>query len=310
MAAPRATVRHLAERWHIGAELAQPHVGEGPILLANYHDLTQTDSRREVIYVEHGAGQTYADFPEHPSYSGGRNGYRAQVRLFLTLNERTAARERAAYPEIPVRVIGSPRLDVLQTVRNDFSNEAQRICRRPLGTAAPWKPVVAFCWHWRCDMVPETYTCWHEYRHDLAALTDRYTILGHGHPRIFAELAGWYEQAGIQPVSDFSDVVAQADVVCFDNTSAGYEAAALDIPVLALNGSKWRRDVHHGLRFWDEVPGPQIDRPADLAAGISTALFASWWVTRRHISGLVYPEATRGRATELAVAAILEHFPG
>jgi UDP-N-acetylglucosamine:LPS N-acetylglucosamine transferase len=61
--------------------------------------------------------------------------------------------------------------------------------------------------------------------------------------RLWAELS-------VRFVPDFNDVVAQADVYITDNSSTLFEAAACGIPVVVLNGAKYRPTVRHGLRFW------------------------------------------------------------
>lgn len=260
----------------------------GLTLIANRHDLTQIHPKRPVAYVEHGAGQTYRDHPSHPSYSGGT--HRAQVVLFLTLNETTAARERAAYPKARVEVVGSPRLDVLTSRRAAAgSTSCPGSCR----------PVVAFAWHWDLALVPETRQTFTFWRPALRGLTEKWEVLGHGHPRIFASLVPHYERMGIEAVEDFGEVVWRADVLAFDNSSAGYEAAALGIPVVALNSPKYRRDVEHGLRFWSDVPGPQCDEHEALPGVLDFSLRQGAWPVR------VYPPATRGRAAQLAADAIV-----
>lgn len=297
-----------------------------PTIVASHPNLTNVYYERPIIYLEHGAGQTYADHPWHPSYSGG--GSRPRVIQFLTLNDTTAARERAAYPNAQVGVVGSLRLDALTSRLATGSNSAQlhagashsTDARRSLprlpavssdndrqGKASrPPRPVVVACaWHWQCSVVPETKPAWEYWRHTFADLVHQgVTVLGHGHPRFYRDLVPMYERHGIEPVADFAEVLERADVLCFDNTSAGYEAAACGLPVVALNAPWYRRDVHHGLRFWDFVPGPQADTPDDLWPAIEQALEPHWAERRAEVSAVVYPAHTRGHAARLAASKV------
>jgi hypothetical protein len=304
IAAHRSVVAHLRERHGIDAEWAVPHFPGGPVLVASYADYTQVYPGRRVAYLEHGAGQTYGDGLDwHPSYSGGTN--RQRVASFLTLNPTTAEREQARYPEASVVVVGSPRLDELESrVRQILARVyAEKNTLETTGRY-PFRPVVACAWHWNTRIVPETRTAWPAWRHTFADLArNGYTVLGHGHPRIWKELRPWCERHGIEPVADSAELLARADVLCFDNSSIGYEAAALGVPVVALNAPWYRRDVHHGLRFWDLVPGPQADVPDMVMDAIATSMSDEWALERARIASLVYPSSTRGNAARLAADA-------
>ncbi len=273
--------------------LGYPHRDGGPVIVAGHNDMAQCPDRH-FIFLEHGAGQTYLGI-DSPSYSGGK---RPRVALFLTLNEQTAARERATNPDTPVEIIGSPRVDELTRHAYD-----RRGTRPP---AAP--PVVAFCWHAHIKIAPETRATYPYWWPAVKALhaSGAFEVLGHGHPREWRKLRGWYEKAGIEAVEEFSEVVARADLVCVDNSSTLYEAAACGLPVLALNHPAYRRDVEHGLRFWNAIPGVQCDDPERLPQRIALALADPHDIAneRQLIVDEVYPPWTRGRAAELAVAAI------
>lgn len=297
----RSLVAHAARRGVTGT-IGYPHHSGPPVIAANHHDYLQTHAKRPVLYVEHGAGQTYpGTWPDHPSYSGGRD--RDRVALFLTLNETTAARERAAYPDTPVAVIGSAHLDALASDVGALRSAVGS------GLSSPCSgPAVAFAWHWRCNLLPETQTAFPHWTPAVRALAQSgaWCVLGHGHPRVFAELVRHYQRMGVTPVRDLRDVLGLCHVLAFDNSSAGYEAAALGIPVVALNAPWYRKQVHHGLRFWDAIPGPDVDNPEDLAGALEEAQTPAWALRRAEITDAVYPPATRGRAADLAVGAITE----
>jgi UDP-N-acetylglucosamine:LPS N-acetylglucosamine transferase len=55
---------------------------------------------------------------------------------------------------------------------------------------------------------------------------------------------------GIEPVRSFDDVIERANVYITDGSSTLYEFAAVGGPVVTLNPPFYRRDVHHGLRWW------------------------------------------------------------
>lgn len=269
----------------------------GPVVCASWGDLREVRRLgRPVVFCEHGAGQSYGS--RHPSYVGGRN--RESVVLFLVPNQQAAARNRRFYPRIPNIVIGSPRVDQLRRIR-----------RRPEATTA------AISFHWRCRVAPESESAADHYvpalatvRESLAA--DGIVMVGHGHPRIFDELAPVYEKAGIEPVRSFAEVVARADVFACDNSSALFEFAALDRPVVVLNCPRYRKKAHHGLRFWDEADvGVQIDGPDDLPGGFREALAdcPARQDARRASVGRVYPAAA-GTAARLAADAVATHVAG
>lgn len=250
-------------------------------------------------FIAEGFASHNSDHDWHPAYSGGTG--RDRVAVFLTVNEMTAARERARYPDAQVVVVGSTRLDTLL---------ATRAPRGPLP-----RPVVAVAFHWNWNGVPETRESWSYWRaavRDLAA-SGTVEVLGHGHPRMFADLVRFYTRFGIEPVADLADVVARADLICVDNTSAGPEfAAATGRPVLWLNAPWYRRDVEHGGRFWD-WPNGQVccDEPAGLPDAVRAALDdpPSVRSARARMVDVIYPASTRGHAGRLAADAVLAAVP-
>lgn len=298
----RPNTKRVDDRWGLTVQAGYPHTGREPCLVANVHDLTQVASGRPAIFVEHGAGQTYTDggnllVEQHPSYAGGDN--RHAVRLFLAINETTAAKDRARYPDARVEVVGSPWVDHLAEVRRD----------RYYGGLAQQLPIVAFCWHYDLAIVPETRSArsyWWETMRELHA-DGEYLVAGSGHPRAYRDerLAERYQALGIPSWADLAQVVAHADVLCFDNTSAGFEAMAAGVPVVALNAPWYRKDVHHGLRFW-EVPDLRVDDPDRLRGALR---YLSRPTSRTDVIHDQARDAARifahqGSATERAVAAI------
>lgn len=226
-----------------------------PVLVASYGDVKRArkQGRKRIAFMEHGAGQSYGT--GHGSYAGGRD--RDDVSLFLMPNAYSAALWRKAYPDAQVVVVGCPKLDTL-----------------PKRGSGP--PTIAIGFHWDCYLVPETISAFSHFRHVLPDLAKAYNLIGHGHPRAIAgppSLERRYRRLQIPLVRDFADVCRQADLFICDNSSALFEFAATGRPVVVLNQPLYRRDVHHGLRFWDAANvGVQVDHPRDLIASVAKAL--------------------------------------
>lgn len=239
-------------------------------LVASYGDMKKA---RRLGYgnfarLEHGIGQSYGT--RHPSYAGG--GDADDVSLFLMPNQHSADCWQTAYPNAQVEIVGSPRLD--------------QVPRRQAGHG----PVVALSFHWRCTVAPETQPAFPHFARALRPLARLAKVIGHAHPRILADLEPYYRQAGIEVVADFDEVCRRADVYVCDNSSTMYEFAASGRPVVTLNAPEYRRDVHHGLRFWDAIPGVQVDEPDDLIRAVETALAdrPALRAAREHALDIVY----------------------
>lgn len=266
---------------------------------------------RRFTFLEHGAGQAYLGDGgiRHPSYAGGVD--REDVELFLVPNEYSAALWRASYPAARVAVIGCPKLDEL-----------------PKRESGPG-PVVALTWHWPAFVAPEAGTAIGHYMRILPELAKAFTVIGHAHPK--ADWPGrvrrYYDRAGIPFVEDFADVCRRADLLVFDNTSAGFEFAATGRPVVVLNSPQYNRRVNHGLRF-EPSPGcditeglhfcgaahvgVQVDQPDQLIAGIQRALADDPAVrgARERALEIVYPVRTgSAHAAAAAITSWIEAKP-
>lgn len=258
---------------------------ERPVLVASYGDVKKArkQGRTRIAFIEHGIGQSYGT--GHGSYAGGKD--RDEVSLFLTPNEYSARLWREAYPNATVEVVGSPKLDAL-----------------PQRDRSPG-PVVAISFHWQCYLVPETTSAISHYRWVLPDLAKRFTIIGHGHPRAMERLTRYYRRSGIEPVDDFAEVCRRADLYVCDNSSSLYEFAATGRPVVVMNAPQYRRDVSHGLRFWEAANvGIQVNEPEELADAIELALTDPPYLReqREHALSLVYTHRTG--ATQRAVEAL------
>lgn len=273
-----------------------------PVLVASHGDIKRVrrEGRRRIAYIEHGAGQSYPGSPKaaaHPSYAGGRD--RGDVGLFLMPNRYSADLWRAAYPRTRVEIVGCPKLDVL-----------------PAREPGPG-PVVAVTFHWDCRLVQETRTAYYAFRAALPDLAACFTVIGHGHPRALdgpPDLRREYRRLGIELVEDFEDVCRRADLLVFDNTSAGFEFAATGRPVVVLNdpvgrtvGRGYRTTVEHGLRFWSAAGvGVNAWQAGELLVAVERALEDPPDVAaeRERALGIVYSQ--RSGAAARAATALMD----
>jgi len=247
-----------------------------------------------VVFMEHGCGLSYAGV-NSPSYAGSSE--RERVILFLDVNEQTYSLNQKAHPDKKGVIVGAPKLDAwLARGKKERGNRAK----------------VAHSFHWECKIVPETRSAFPHYKPELTRMMSQqrrlqWDMLGHGHPRLWPVVGPFWKRGGVLPVREFNDVVTLADVYVADNTSTIYEFAALDRPVVVLNAPWYRKNVNHGMRFWNHIPGQQVDNPHDLKDAIADAvhkdLFAS---ERRKAVDFVYP--VRGNSAQLAASAIAELF--
>lgn len=234
-------------------------IGAAPILVASIGDLrtARRVGREHVAIMEHGAGQSYGGSSasaRHPSYAGGN---RRDADLFLHPGNHPAERDRRAYPDARIEVVGSPFLDTM-----------------PARIGPPGR-VVAITSHFDATISPEATSGFAWARPGLERLVGRYEILGTGHPKggFLRRIAHWYTRYGIEVVADFREILRRADVLIFDNTSAGFAFAASGRPVVVLNPPEYRTDVHHGLRFWTAATvGVNVSAARDIPDAVERAL--------------------------------------
>lgn len=330
LAGERQFIDHLAPVWHAlpahvrGSFLVEPHLIEhaqslgiqpvaqerpvrvpayppprfdGPLaLVASYGDVKV--GRRlgygPFAFIEHGIAQTYNGdpnrIPRSGSYSGG--GDRDDNELILVPNLHAAVAWERAYPTARIELVGSPRLESLP--------------RREPGPG----PVVAISFHWNASAVsPEADTALGEYLPVLAELARAYNVIGHAHPKgDWPQVcARYFRRAGIEFVADFADVCRRADLYVCDNSSTLYEFASTSRPVVVLNAKHYRRNIHHGLRFWEAADvGLQCDLPSSLVKVIGDALTdpPAQQAARERALDLVY--AYRSGGAERAARAITD----
>lgn len=233
-------------------------------LVASAADVKRLGPGVPVIYLEHGAGQSYHGDPAAAgsmSYAGGDG--LDEVVLFLCPNETVAARWHHRYPDAALAVVGCPKLD--------------RWHANPV-TRNPDRPTVAVTFHWPNTLCPESQWALPHYRPALPRLAAELAgagveLVGHGHPRAWRQLRREWHRLGVRPVESLAQVFDEADVLVVDNSSAGPEFASLGRPIVWLSAPWYRRDVDHGGRFWDWTEGvPHVEDPEQLVPTVEAVL--------------------------------------
>lgn len=263
------------------------------VAVASYEDY-RVCAPAQVIYLNHGVGQTYrgdARGAKLASYTGGPG--RERVILFLCPSQRVVELNREAYPDVPSVAIGVPYLDPF------------------FGRARPPTGVVAISFHANISAQPETRWTFPYFQKAVIALarSSEFDILGHGHPRIAAQMKAFWGKLGVRYEPDWWKVLEQASVYCIDNSSSGPEAAACGIPLVWMSSPHYRRDVHHGQRFWDWTREQvHVEKPEDLAEGIRLAMMdpITHRIGRQRMLDDAYSGLLDGKATQRAVEALVD----
>lgn len=268
-----------------------PPLDVRPIVVAGWQDVMRCPGR-PIALLEHGAGQTYQNC-DNPSFAGGDQ--RERVDLFLCPSSRVAEANLTRYPDATAAVVGCPKLD--QWAGSQLLDTSEI-------------PTVAVSFHWDCLLLPETrwaFPAFEDHITQLARFQD-IKLIGHAHPRALRQVEWFYQRYDIEVVPDFDDVVRRSSAFICDNSSAIYEAAFADIPVLCLDAPWYRPDVEHGLRFWSDIPGLHIGVDDDIRQAVAVTLLDSdeAKVRRRDIVSRVY-EVQEDAAIH-AAAVLVEHL--
>ncbi len=222
---------------------------EDLVMIAGAVDVGKVMSHR-MVFVEHGSGQRYAGLPKwaQPYYGPVHDD-----RIVAYLGPRQACVDEW---DVPGFAMGAPVCDPYELFGEDG--------------------VVAITFHWSARRlaaeVPEAGTAFDHYVDDLVRIIDSfetngYEVLAHRHPR-FKHLRSVWKHLGI-PEADIEEVRTRAGTLVADNTSLLFEMSHLGRRTISLNSPCYRRDVDHGLRFWDAAPGTQVDGPDELIEQIS-----------------------------------------
>lgn len=264
-------------------------------LVCSYGNLLRMRGKGPVVFMEHGSGYSYVNSAGerfHPSYAGSPK--RDGVILFLNNHELAQDLNRKAHPDIPGVIVGTPKMDA-------WAGRTWEI---------PQNPTAVYSTHWDCrHVVPETRSAHKEFRWALRPdqWSERFTWNGHAHPRGWNLVKTDYKNFHIPVIKNFSDVLDEASVYVADTTSTLYEFAYTGKPVVCLNASFYRKDVSHGLRFWDYVPGMQVDRWQNLASTVEKALDGEGEDLRARAVDVVYPirDGTSSQRAADALCALL-----
>lgn len=249
-----------------------------PLIVAGATDAKRAD---RYIFIEHGAGQTYE--AGHGNYA---NHPKPGCLAAIVPGPYCARIMQQANPNLPVIQAGAY---TLREVIKSWLIGPQE----PEGIVniMPMQPTILFTWHWRGAAVsPEADTGFGQFRESMLQIHPSMRVKGHAHPRILGEAAEWYRQHGIPTVETSAQALQNMSLLVADNTTMIYEAAALDLPVIVMNPSMYRKGTHHGLRFWDMIPGPQANSPDEIPELVANELMYpdNWAAERKQITDQVY----------------------
>ncbi len=211
-------------------------------MVAGWADVAPLRGRHRMIYVEHGAGQSYGGgdgrAAHWPGYSLSGGSRHSGVIGFISPNDEVAARWQTA----PSVAVGCPKMDSY------------------LGMTPPRQRSVCFAWHFDSQVAPEARSAWDHWKDSLPSIVtqleaDGWAVYGHAHPRWRGQLDDVMTLMGFEVLLNDHAVFREADVLVVDNSSLGPEMMLLDRPVVWLNAPWYRKDVEHGGRFWDWTKG-------------------------------------------------------
>jgi hypothetical protein len=273
-------------------------LGKNPILVAATGDLQKAwkeNRDRKIILMEHGVGIV---FPHNHSYAGNI-GARKLAALTLAPNEFVRSRTAEVLPNMPQRIIGTPKLD-------KFVQYAPR--------ELPNIPTVAISFHWDGSQVaPEAGNAFRYYRGILPLLNEYrgFNLVAHCHPRSRGAMESVFGSLRIEYIDDFEDVMTGADLLINDCSSIMYEFLVTGKPVIILNAPWFRRNADFGVRFWKYTDiGEQVNTPEELLPAIHRT-FSNLEAKRFERSVAIqdlYPHL--GDSARVAAQAILDFFGG
>ena len=280
----------------IKTPVARPHVSH-IALVASWQDVRALMGRNRMIYVEHGAGQSYSADPRTarmPGYSASGGIRHTGVIGYISPNERVAGNWRNA----PSIAVGCPKMDAFHGMT-------------PIGP-----PSVCFAFHWDAVLSPESRTAFDHYEKALPEIIDSFRaqgfgVYGHAHPKWEGKLDARLNAVGINAMlPDDRTVFQTASMLFVDNSSLGPEFMSLGRPIVWLNSPRYRREMNHGGRFWEWTKGAlTVDKPDellhfDIAEHLATDPYKA---AREQIVNDIYA-FTDGSSGERAAAFIVQRL--
>jgi hypothetical protein len=243
------------------------------IFVMCYGNVSRVDVGVPIIIGEHGAGQTYDT--SHIAYARGIP-KSLNVKYFLAVNKHCYDNFKKNNPTLKSYIVGCPKLDKWK--------DKYKVNKE--------NPLIVFSWHWLSRSIPEAYGGFMYWSPALKELKESYNIAIHGHPSVQDRVIPFTQANDIRFIKKFEDVVEQADIYAVDNSSTLFEFAAINKPVIVLNNPWFRRDVEHGMRFWEYADiGVQCNDVSDLSKSIDKAIRDHYTFKNKRIeySQQIYP---------------------
>lgn len=211
-----------------------------------------------VVRGEHGIGQTYETSSNRSSSYAG-SPMHSRLYAYLAPGSHPHQQHVDRCPGVASFRVGSPFLDRFPPRENMQDSDA-----------------VGFVFHWNNQAQPETCSTWAYWVDPILDLIHKgIPVRLHCHPREAANFRSKFltphnlDGLWVETMEELHQVT---DVVCGDNTSAIYFMAAAGHPVVLLNHPTYRREVEHGLRFWEcSDVGIPCDKKWDLEASVTCA---------------------------------------
>jgi len=229
-----------------------------PILVASYGDMKychRMNPDRRIFMMEHGTGHGFGTsaYPNGP-------GERDCVSLFLPPNQYTADKIHTVR-STPCEVIGTPKLDwVVDQDLTQYRLHPRTVC-------------ISFHHGGKNRKPPEAGSAFEHYKDIIPELKKQFNLVAHGHPLSRVRDIPFYASIGVPFIDDFEQVMRVADVYVNDLSSTLYEFITTGKPVIVMNAPWFRRDVQHGLRFWDYSNiGFEVNQPGELKKAIDATL--------------------------------------